>query len=85
NDFFIKQSINAESGGFSSNTISSGESGYTLYTVGGVIGSQFSYDIGENYSLAIQPQYKQMLNSFTPEGNRVSSFEVGFRFNYRLK
>ena len=85
NDFFIKKNITDRSGNSGGESKSFSDEGYSLYSIGGIIGTQIGYDIGDHYSLAIQPQIKQMLNSFTPDGNKPTTFEVGFRFNYILK
>lgn len=85
NDFFLRRSVSDQSGILQSEQFDSDAEGYSLYTIGGLLGTQFSYQINKNYSIAIQPQFKQNLNSFAPNLNNPSTFELGFRFNYRLK
>lgn len=85
NDFFIERNISDTSGKSLESNADYNSDGYSLYAIGGIVGTQFSYDLGDNYSIALQPQFKQMLNSNTPDGNKPSSFELGFRFSYKLK
>lgn len=85
NDIFLRQKISDESGRASSVENTGSDSGYSIYSLSGLIGSEFSYDIGQNYSLSLQPQLRQTLSSFTPEGSKPTFFEVGFKFKYIIK
>lgn len=85
NDFFIRRNVTDETGMASGESFSAADEGYSLYTIGGLLGTQLSYQIGDHYIIAVQPQFRQSINSFTPEGNRPSALEVGFKLNYILK
>ena len=85
NDIFLKQKITDESGRAQSVENSGSDNGYSTYSLSGLIGSEFSCDIGENYMLSLQPQLRQTINSFTPEGSKPTYFEVGFKFKYIIK
>ncbi len=85
NDFFIQQKIEDNSESVSGATISNNQQGYSVYSISGILGSEFSYKIGEHYSLSVQPQMRQAITSFTPEDNKPRVFEVGFRFKYLFK
>ncbi len=85
NDFFIQRNAVDETGRARGEEFSYQDEGYSLYSVGGLVGSQLSYELGSHYSLAIQPQLRQSFNSYTPNGNKPSSFEVSFKLNYIIK
>ncbi len=85
NDIFLRQKISDESGQAQSVENTGNDRGYSTYSLSGLIGSEFSYDIGENYILSLQPQLRQTINSFTPEGSKPTFFEVGFKFKYIIK
>ncbi len=85
NDFFMERNSMDDSGQASGGEFNFQDEGYSLYSVGGLVGSQFSYVLGRHYSLAIQPQLRQSFNSYTPNGNKPSSFEVSFKLNYMIK
>ncbi|MTI40850.1 hypothetical protein [Fulvivirga lutimaris] len=85
NDIFLRQKITDESGRAQSVENNGSDNGYSTYSLSGLIGSEFSYDIGENYMLSLQPQIRQTINSFTPEGSKPTYFEVGFKFKYIIK
>jgi len=84
NDFFIKKLSSGE-GSIGTNEFTYQDNGYSLYSIGTVLGTQVSYELGDNYSIAIQPQYKRQLTSFTPQEILPSGFEVGVRLNYIFK
>jgi hypothetical protein len=85
NDIFLRQKITDESGRAQSVENNGSDNGYSTYSLSGLIGSEFSYDVGESYMLSLQPQLRQTINSFTPEGSRPTYFEVGFKFKYIIK
>jgi hypothetical protein len=85
NDIFLRQKISDESGRARSVENTGSDSGYSIYSLSGLFGSEFSYDLGENYSLSLQPQVRQTINSFTPEGTKPTYLEVGFKFKYIIK
>lgn len=85
NDFFLKRSVSDDSGRALGESFSATDDGYSLYTVGGILGTQFSYQIGDHYLIALQPQFRQSINSFTPDGNKPSAVEVSFKLNYLIK
>lgn len=87
NNILIKNQIGSLSGDFEDAEISSGsDSRYRTYQLSGMFGSEFSYDLGSNYSLSIVPQIRQAINSITKSevdySSRPTTLEIGFRLKY---
>jgi hypothetical protein len=85
NDLFLRRNISDNTGDGGSVTATSRDDGYSIYSIGGLIGTELSYTFGENYSISLQPQVRQALSTFTPNGNKPTVLEVGFKFKYILK
>lgn len=87
NNILLNNHISSESEGIDGVNVSAGEnSQYRTYQISGLIGSEFSYDLGSNYRLALIPQLRQSINSITkPDADyssRPTTLEIGFRFKY---
>ncbi|MBL6449422.1 hypothetical protein JMN32_24130 [Fulvivirga sp. 29W222] len=87
NNILLKNQISATSGDIEDVNISAGsESQYRTYQISGLLGSEFSYDFGSRYRLAIIPQVKQSISSITKSESeytsRPTTLEIGFRFKY---
>jgi len=84
NDFFIKK-LSSSDESIQTNEFTYQDDGYSLYSIGAIFGTQISYALGDQYSIAIQPQYKRQLTIFTPQEIRPNGFEFGIRLNYIFK
>ncbi|UII30406.1 hypothetical protein LVD17_19120 [Fulvivirga ulvae] len=87
NNILLNNQVSASSGEIKDVNISAGaDSQYRTYQLSGLLGSEFSYDFGSHYRLAIIPQVKQSINSITKSGSeytsRPTTLEIGFRFKY---
>ncbi|WP_185156097.1 outer membrane beta-barrel protein [Fulvivirga kasyanovii] len=86
NNILLKNQISASSGDIEDVNISGDDSQYRTYQLTGLLGSEFSYDFGEHYRLALIPQVRQSINSITKSDaeytSRPTTLEIGFRFKY---
>ncbi|UII26624.1 hypothetical protein LVD15_25570 [Fulvivirga maritima] len=87
NNILIRNTFDGSDGDVEDLTVSAGsESPYRTYQVSGLLGSEFSYEMGGHYILSFLPQLRQALTSVTKSDSdfdsRPTILEVGFRFKY---
>ncbi|MBL3657415.1 hypothetical protein [Fulvivirga sediminis] len=87
NNILIKNTFDGSDGNVEDLTVSAGsDSPYRTYQISGLLGSEFSYEMGEHYILSLLPQLRQALTSVTKSDSdfdsRPTILEVGFRFKY---
>ncbi len=90
NDFLVSKRIKDDTGNLETVTLGANEvSNINTYNISGIVGSEFGYNLGDNYLISLSPQIRQSFNSFNQgsgSGNgRPFGFEIGFRFKYLLK
>ncbi|HNP20062.1 MAG TPA: hypothetical protein PKL31_16605 [Fulvivirga sp.] len=85
NDLFLKKRVSDNTSDANSTTATATDNGYSIYSISGLFGTELSYAIGESYSISLQPQVRQAFTSFTPNDNKPTVLEVGFKFKYIIK
>ena len=84
NDLLLSKKVEDESGTFEPQYV---EDGVRTYNISGLIGTEFGYTIGGNYSISVMPQLRQSINSVsTIDPNmKPTFFEFGFRLKYMVR
>jgi hypothetical protein len=84
-DFFLNNRISSDKPGISSASNGPGDfSPYRSIYFNGLISTSFNYQLGTNYALMIEPQYRRSLNSFTKSDHLFSSDPHFFILNFGL-
>jgi hypothetical protein len=86
-DVFLQNTITPDGGGLSKTTQGSGnESPYRSLNFSGLMGTEFSYRLGDRYRLSLNPGLRYPFNSVYKSNTGVDStpltFDVGLRFRY---
>ena len=86
-DLFLQNTITPEGGGLASTTQSRGEaSPYRSVNFSGLMGTEFSYRLGNRYRVALNPGLRYPFNSVYKENTGVNAnpltLDVGLRFRY---
>lgn len=86
-DLFIRNTLVDESGTVETFSQAAGkESPYRSVNWSGLMNSELSYRVGENYRLALVPGLRYTLNSILKDGTSMPLvLDVGFRFRYAFK
>ncbi len=85
NDLFLQKRVTDNASDANSTTATATDNGYSIYSISGLFGTELSYAISESYSISLQPQVRQAFTSFTPNDNKPTVLEVGFKFKYIIK
>lgn len=84
-DFFLNNRISSDKPGISSTSNGPGDlSPYRSMYFNGLLSTSFNYQLGANYALMIEPQYRRSLNSFTKSDHLFSSDPHFFILNFGL-
>ncbi|MGF1635547.1 MAG: hypothetical protein ACFCUU_00635 [Cyclobacteriaceae bacterium] len=84
-DFFIRGQVTSDNEYFTNIDSSPGEtSPYKSAYFNGLIGTSFGYQFAKRYSIMLEPQYRTALNSFTKDGNYISSTPNTFMISFGL-
>ena len=86
-DVFLQNTITPDGGGLTKTTQGSGtESPYRSLNFSGLMGTEFSYKLGDRYRLSLNPGFRYPFNSVYKSNTGVDStpltFDVGLRFRY---
>ena len=86
-DFFIRNTVTPSSSSLSRTTQGSGaDSPYRAFNFSGLMGTEFTYQLGKQYRLALAPGIRYPLNSIYKESTGVAAspitFDVGMKFRY---
>jgi hypothetical protein len=86
-DVFLQNTITPDGGGLTKTTQGSGaESPYRSLNFSGLMGTEFSYRLGDRYRLSLNPGFRYPFNSVYKSNTGVDStpltFDVGLRFRY---
>jgi len=87
NEILLWNRVEDTSGELGGATLKPGESSqYNTYLLSGVVGSEFSYLLGEQYFISFTPQLTKAINSVTKSElnseSRPLSFTLGFKVSY---
>jgi hypothetical protein len=86
-DLFLQNTITPDGGNLAKTTQGSGdESPYRSLNFSGLMGTEFSYRLGDHYRLSLNPGLRYPFNSVYKSDTGVNStpltFDVGLRFRY---
>lgn len=86
-DFFIQNTIDTKASGVKPATQDRGsDSPYRSTNFSGLMGTEFTYRLGDKYRIAVNPGLRYPLNSIYKEETGIEStpltFDVGLRFRY---
>lgn len=86
-DLFLQSTITPDGGGLTKSTVGRGaESPYRSLNFSGLMGTEFSYKLGDRYRLSLNPGLRYPFNSVFKSGTGVEAnpltFDVGLRFRY---
>lgn len=87
-DFFIRNSLQDESGQFSNYSQSAGSaSPYRSVNWAGLVSTELSYKVGRQYRISLVPGIRYWFSSSLKSGATSNSYvaDLGFRFRYILK
>ena len=87
NNILIKNTYDGSDGDIEDVTVDAGDdSPYKTYQISGLLGSEFSYELNNHYTISLLPQLRQALTSVTKNEtdyeSRPTVLEIGFRFKY---
>ena len=89
-DFFLNNTISDQDNQFDETTLSSGDdSPFRKVYFSGLAGVELGYNLGRNYTLSLEPNYRLSLNSFTKSSSlfesrpNLFSISLGLRYNFR--
>ncbi|UII20405.1 hypothetical protein [Fulvivirga ligni] len=87
NNILIKNTYDGSDGDIEDVTVDAGDnSPYKTYQISGLLGSEFSYELNNHYTISLLPQLRQALTSVTKSEtdyeSRPTVLEIGFRFKY---
>ena len=89
-DFFMNNTLSGETSGYQSISMQSGsDSPFRTVSFNGLLGTELTYKILDNYLIMIEPSYRFSVTNFAKDNYYYNSFpqsfNVGFGFKYMLR